>query len=231
MNTLQISLLRVMATLLVTIPMFSCSPTSPPTTEEQQSQPTATNAVEVQPTPVVEVEATPVVEETPAPPDEETAIPATPAQPPVDENWVQQSYGEAWSIGYPADWMVNDAGAHEGALQLEGSYEGHSYSVTYSYPMGVLADSLEAWVNEMLLPLTLEQREALVISDVMVANTPAQKVLNVPSPDGVTTSHHVYIWRSEGKNPRLITITQTDGAPVDAVLMDQLLDRLLVTIQ
>jgi hypothetical protein len=150
--------------------------------------------------------------------------------PSADEEWTQQSFGDAWSIGYPAGWVVNDAGAHEGALQLEGSYDGRSYRVTYSYPIGILADSLQAWVDEMLLPLTLEQREAVVMSDVMVANTPAKKVLNMPAADGAT-AHHVYIWRSENQNPRLITITQSDGEPFDAVAADQLLDRLLVTVQ
>lgn len=210
-------LLRFCAVALVALPLIACS-----TSEPAGALPVPeTGEIRVLPTPTPEATITPVVDETTAP---ATSVP-------LDEDWVQESYGEAWSIGYPAGWSVNDAGAHEGALQLQGDYEGYSYLVIYSYPMGILADTLDAWVEEMLAPLTPEQREAITISDVTVAGTPAKKVLNMPSPDGATNSHHVYIWRSEGKNPRLITITQTGDQPLDSVAMDQLLDRLLLAIQ
>jgi hypothetical protein len=221
MNALQIDPIRALATLAVALLLASCSTSSqsnpPAEAPAPQSGSTPTGAIEVLPT------STPAA--TAAPEEGEATVP------PPEADWVQESYGDTWSIGYPAGWTVNDAGAHEGALQLQGDYEGHNYIVTYSYPIGILADSLEAWVEEALLPLTLEQREAVVVSDVMVANTPVKKVLNMPTPDGVSSAHHVYIWHTESKNPRLITITQTDGQPVDSVAMDQLLDRLLVTVQ
>lgn len=227
MNAIQTTLLRASATLLVALTLASCS------TPNETVVPSVP-AISSTPTGVVEVLPTPTPAATALPVTGESSAPAS-TVPPPDADWVQQSYGEAWVIGYPADWTVNDAGAHEGALQLQGDYEGHSYSVTYNYPMGLLSDSLGTWVDESLLSLTLEARDAVVVSDVTVANTPAKKTLNVPTADGTSTAHHVYIWRSDenagGKNPRLITITQSDGKPVDAVAMDQLLDRLLLTVQ
>jgi hypothetical protein len=213
--------------LLVTLSLASC------TTPNQTVVPPAPT-ISSTPTGVVEVLPTPTPAATVTAGTGESGAPAA-TVPPLDPEWVQQSYGKAWTIGYPASWTVNDAGAHEGALQLQGDYAGHSYSVTYNYPMGILSDSLEVWVDESLLSLTLEAREAVVVSDVTVANTPAKKVLNVPTAEGTTTAHHVYIWRDDEnsgtKNPRLITITQTDSQPIDAVAMDQLLDRLLLTVQ
>jgi hypothetical protein len=116
-------------------------------------------------------------------------------------------------------------------LQVEGEFGGHSYAVTFSYPIGILVQTLDEWVEEYLAPLTPEQREAVVVSDLTVASTPAKKVLNYPAGGGATVAHHVYLWRSEGKNPRLITINQIDGQPLDAVAMEQLLDRFLATVQ
>jgi hypothetical protein len=211
---------------LAALLLLSCStpnqPSPPVVPPEAESASTPTGAIEVLPTPTVAPPATPAADA--------TDVPATPA-PQSNADWVQESFGDAWTIGYPAGWTVNAAGANEGALQLEGEYEGHSYRVTYSYPIGIMVDSLEAWIDETLLPLTLEQRQAVVVSDVMVANVPAKKVLNMPTPDGASSAHHVYIWRAENKNPRMITIMQSDGQPVDPVAMDRLLDRLLVTVQ
>ncbi len=228
MNALDKHPIRIIFALLVAIPLVSCS--SP----GQPSQPTEVPAPTVNSTPTGEIEVLP----TPTPsvftePTVPTPIETVSAEsvPGADADWIQESYGDAWTIGYPTGWTVNAAGANEGALQLQGEYESRSYAVTYSYPIGILADSLDAWVDEALLALTLEQREAVVITDVTIANTPAKKVLNVPTPDGASIAHHLYIWRSETKKQRLITITQIDGLPVDPVAMEQLLDRLLVPVR
>jgi hypothetical protein len=227
MNILQIYLLRAPAMSVVMTLAFAlftgCSTANQPSVPVAESvASTPTGIVEQLPTPTPAPAITPLAGDTP------TAIAVTPEP---DETWITESYGDAWTIGFPAGWMVNDAGAHEGALTVEGSYEGRSYAVTYSYPIGILAASLEAWVEEALLPLSLEQRNGVTVTDITVANTPAKKVLQVPTPDGASLAHHVYIWRSDSKNPRLITIAPTDSQPVDAVAMDQLLDRLLATVQ
>jgi hypothetical protein len=213
--------LRLLAVSVAAAMLVSCSLGNPSPQVAQQPA-TPTGVLETLPTPTLEPQSTAAAGDIPTP------VPVTAAP---GEEWVSESYGSAWTIGYPGGWSVDSAGAHEGALQIEGTYQGRSYAVRYSYPIGILADSLQAWVEESLLPLTLQQREAVVISDITVANAPAQKVLNVPASNGESLAHHVYIWRSEDKNPRLITITTTDGEPSDAVAMDQLLDQLLATVQ
>ncbi|HXF64884.1 MAG TPA: hypothetical protein VNK95_24875 [Caldilineaceae bacterium] len=164
-------------------------------------------------------------------------VAATPTLPPQEEGitpvegWTRAQYGEAWDIAYPSGWTVNDAGAGEGALQFQGDYGGRRYEVTFSYPIGLSAQSLEAWVEEQLAPLSPDQRTAVVVSDVVVGDTAAKKVLNLPRGDGPSPSHHVYIWRTENKNPRLITIAQIDGQPVDAAAMEALLDQFIAQVQ
>lgn len=233
MNTLKSYLLRAIATLiLIAIPLASCSRADEANNSSQPIlAPEPTGEVEILPTPTpAEMPPTEATTEITTP----DAIPTeTVATEPIENElaWEQATYGDAWTIGYPAGWTVNDAGAHAGSLTLQGDYNGHNYTVTYDYPIGIFADSLDAWVEEILLPLTLEQREAIVMSGLTVADTPAKKVLNMPTYDGSTISHHLYIWRTESKNWRLITITQNDDQPVDAVAMDQLLDRLLLTVQ
>jgi hypothetical protein len=218
MKDLQRFPFRSLAILLVAIPLAACM------------TPSDANPTPVATTPAI---ATAAPEPTEAPVAEATqAATSVPEQSaPLDPEWVQEAFGDAWSIGYPAAWSVNDAGAHEGALQLEGEYAGHSYAVTFSYPIGIAAATLDAWIDELVAALTPEQQQAVVVSDITVANTPAKKVLNFPSFDGASTAHHLYIWRAEGKNPRLITITQTDGQPLDTAAMEQLLDRFAAAVQ
>jgi hypothetical protein len=231
MNKTRINSIRSLAALVVTVLLTSCMTPSQPTTP---ADPTATALLVATPTPAAEVQPLPTVkateDPTAEPVQEENSDPQG-STPLPDAGWIQESFGDAWTIGYPAGWSVNAAGAHEGALQLEGEVGGHSYAVTFSYPIDILVQSLDEWVEEYLAPLTPEQRQAVVVSDLKVANTPAKKVLNYPAGGGAATAHHVYLWRSEGKNPRLITINQIDDQPLDAGAMEQLLDRLLAAVQ
>lgn len=252
MNTIKSYLLRAIATLiLVAIPLASCSRADDAINSSQPIiAPEPTGEIDILPTPtpaeMPPVETNPVdavstvdaEENIPAEPTTEVATPdAASTETVVTEvtedhsEWDQATYGDSWTIGYPAGWHIHDAGAHAGSLMLQGDYNGHNYTVTYDYPIGIFADSMDAWIGEILLPLTLEQREAIVMSDITVADTPAKKILNMPTYDGSTISHHAYIWRTETKNWRRITITQSDDQSVDAVAMDQLLDRLLLTVQ
>lgn len=222
------SLTKVCLTPLLAFSLLGCS-----TVGQGISSPDTTPEVVVTPTGSIELLPSPTVAPTVAPTatllSQEGNSPTTEPGLPVD--WVQESYGEAWTIGYPASWTVNAAGAHEGALQLEGDYEGHRYMMTLSYPIGLFPATLEEWVDEMLLPLSLEQRNEVQIHDVTVGNTPAKKVLNVVNPEGTEVAHSVYIWRNETKNPRLITLAQSDGQPIDSVVMERLLDQLLPFIE
>lgn len=234
-NATKRHLIRTSATLLVIVSLAGCMTSEPSTPSVGAITPepavTAPDAVVPQPSPTGNIQ-----EEVPAP----DAVPtsndtATEDDPSREVNqdveWVQETFGTAWNIGYPVGWTVNTAGAHEGALQLEGEYAGHQYAMTFSYPIGILVSSLEEWLEEALAPLTPEQRQNLVIQDVTVANTPAKKVLNHPVAGSESAAHHVYIWRSEEKNPRLITITQIDEQPLDTTAMEQLLDQFLAAIQ
>lgn len=225
MNTLQSYLLRAIATLiLVAIPLASCVRADETTGSSLPGiAPEPTGEVEILPTPTPASSETTVIPQTSA--TDETAANGH------DVEWIQATYGEAWAIGYPAGWTVNDAGAHAGSLTLQGDYDGHNYTVTYDYPIGIFADSLDAWVDEVLLPLSLEQRDTLAISDISVANIPTKKILNMPTHEGTTIAHHAYIWRTDSKNWRLITITQSDDQPVDVAAMEQLFDQLLRAVQ
>jgi hypothetical protein len=155
---------------------------------------------------------------------------STETSPETTEGWTREQFNTAWDIAYPAGWTVNSAGAYEGAIQLQGDFQGHTYAVTFSYPMGILAQSLDAWVEEETAALTLGQQAAVVTSDLTVANAPAKQLLNFPNPDGISPMHRVYIWRAAERNPRLITIAQVDGLPVDAAAMESLLAHFLAGV-
>jgi heat shock protein HslJ/photosystem II stability/assembly factor-like uncharacterized protein len=164
----------------------------------------------------------------------EGALNFSAASPPTagnGEGWTRTQVGDFWNVEHPADWTINDAGAGEGAVQLLGPYEGHTYQVNLSFPIGILAQTLEAWIEEQLAPLTPEQREAIEISDVEVAGVPAKKLLNFPGTEGREFEHRIYVWRSDDVNPRLITLTQTDDQPFDSAAAEALLDRFAVGIQ
>lgn len=156
--------------------------------------------------------------------------------PPLDgEAWTRQQFGKAWDVAYPAGWAVNAAGEHEGAVQLEGPYGEHTYAVSLSYPIGITAPSLEAWVEEQLAPLSAEERQAVNVSDTTVAGSPAKKALNMPTlpaPDGQERiGHAVYIWRTDDRNPRLISVAQVDDQPFEAEALEAFLDRFLAEVR
>jgi hypothetical protein len=218
------SLAKLFLTPLLALSLLGCSSFG-----QGIATPGMTPDVAITPTGSIELLPSPIVEPTATILPQEGIAPSAQSSLPLD--WVQESYGDAWTIGHPASWTVNAAGAHEGALQLEGEFEGHRYMMTLSYPIGLLPATLEEWVDEMLLPLSLEQRSAVQIYDITVGNTPAKKVLNVVNPEATALSHSVYIWRNETKNPRLITLTQSDGQPVDSIAMERLLDHLLPFIE
>ena len=224
-------------------PNASVPSTDAPAAPVPAVEPAATVQVPVD-TPVVGTPAVVVVPTLPAESDSvtdigtetESASEIVPEIIPEDitepaEGWTREQFNTAWDIAYPAGWTVNSAGAYEGAIQLEGDFQGHSYAVTFSYPMGILAQSLDAWVEEELAALPLEEQSAVVVSDLTVANAPAKQLLNFPNPDGISPMHRVYIWRAEERNPRLITIAQVDGLPVDAAAMESLLAQLLAEVR
>lgn len=188
--------------------------------------------IAVPPTPAGVTPAPPEVPSTPGG-DTPTAIGgyADPTATPSDPAWTRQQFGDAWDVAYPAGWTVNAAGAYEGAVQLQGQYGTHTYQINLSYPIGITAQSLEAWVEAQLASLTPEQRAAVEVSDDTVANAPAQKVLNLPAAGGASPMHHVYIWRTDNQNPRLITIAQVDEQAFDAAAMEALLDRFIAEVR
>jgi len=89
---------------------------------------------------------------------------------------------------------------------------------------------LAAWVDEQLSPLSPEARAVVEVSEISAVQALTQKVLNLPTADGVGLTHHVYIWRTEGKNQRLITISQTDDLPFDGAAMATFLDQFIAEI-
>ncbi len=131
----------------------------------------------------------------------------------------------------PEGWSAHTAGANEGAVQLEGPYEGHTYAVTLAYPIGISAASLEPWVDEQLAYLTPQQRQEVKITDVTVAQAPAKKAVNVFTAEGLKPSHNVYVWRAGDKNPRLIMVTQVDDQAFDSAAMEAFLDQFIAEIQ
>lgn len=156
----------------------------------------------------------------------------TAASPPTaGDGWTRTQVGAFWNIEHPADWTINDAGAGEGAVQLMGPYEGHTYQVNLSFPIGILAQTLEEWIEEQLEPLTPEQREAVEIIDLTVDGAPAKKLLDFPGTEGQEFEHRVYIWRSGETNPRLITLAQTDDQSFDGEAADALLERFVAGIR
>lgn len=220
----------VLAVLVMVLAGCGSPPPATPTDEAPPSLEPTVSPVEGLPTP----EPTVGVPETPTegPPETEAPgeSPESPAEGTPPPGWTRERFGEAWDIAYPEDWTVNSAGAHEGAIQLEGPYEGRTYSIALSYPIGIAAESLDAWVEEQLAALSSEQRDAVEISDVTVVGVAAKKVLNMPA-DGEQLAHHVYIWRSDARNPSLIQVTQTDGDPVDPDAMEALLDTFIAQIR
>jgi hypothetical protein len=155
----------------------------------------------------------------------------TPTAPPI--TWIHKQFADAWSLEYPATWDVNAAGVHEGAVEMRGDYNGHRYAVAFVYPIfeqAVDTFSLEAWIAQELATLPADQRSAITVSDVIIADAPAKKVLNVPGTTPDTASHRLYIWRSGDRNPRLVTIQAADNQPPDTLQMAQLFDRFLAGI-
>ncbi|MGH9429386.1 MAG: hypothetical protein ACRD2L_24135 [Terriglobia bacterium] len=157
-------------------------------------------------------------------------------------NWTRQQFARAWDIEYPADWLVNDGGIHEGYLVVGGYYGGHTYKVTFTYPIFERPEamqSLDAWITDEFAFLSPAQRSAVQVLDVTVAGVPAKKVLNLPekiySDDGTMPSglltHACYIWRRDEKNPSVIRIKQVDGQPFDAAQAEKLLDQFLTGIR
>jgi hypothetical protein len=155
----------------------------------------------------------------------------TPSAPPI--TWIHKQFADAWSLEYPATWNVNAAGVDEGAVEMRGDYNGHRYVVAFVYPIfeqAVDTFSLEAWIAQELATLPADQRSAITVSDVIIAGAPAKKVLNFPGTSPDTASHHLYIWRSGDRNPRLVTIQAADNQPPDMLQMAQLFDRFLAGI-
>jgi hypothetical protein len=147
--------------------------------------------------------------------------------------WIHKQFADAWSLEYPATWDVNAGGGYEGAVELRGDYNGHRYAVAFVYPIfeqAVDTFSLEAWVAQELATLPADQRSAITVSDLTIADAPAKKVLNFPGARSGTAAHRVYIWRSGDRNPRLVTIEAGDNQPPDTLQMAQLFDRFLAGI-
>jgi hypothetical protein len=162
-----------------------------------------------------------------------TTLPAalTPTAPAI--TWIHKQFAAAWSLEYPATWDVNAAGGDQGAVELRGDYSGHRYAVAFVYPIfeqAVDTFSLEAWVAQELATLPADQRSAITVSDLTIADAPAKKVLNVPGARSGTAAHRVYIWRSGDRNPRLVTIEAGDNQPADTLQMAKLFDRFLAGI-
>ena len=212
------------ATLPTAVARSSAPASQSPTTEPVPSA-----------TPILSTQAptTTAVRRLPTNLPQSTTLPAalTPTTPPI--TWIHKQFADAWSLEYPATWDVNAAGVHEGAVEMRGDYNGHRYVIAFGYPIfeqAVDTFSLEAWVAQELATLPADQRNAITVSDLSIADAPAKKVLNFPGAKSGTASHRVYIWRSGDRNPRLVTIEAADNQPPDTLQMAQLFDRFLAGI-
>ena len=180
---------------------------------------------------------------TPMTPAVPTAEPSpTALLPSATSSWKRGQFGDAWDIAYPEDWAVNDAGIHEGSLVLGGYYGGHTYEVTFAYPIFERPEamqSLDAWIDDELAFLSPEQRSSVQVLDVTVAGVPAKKVLNLPekiySDDGIMRSglltHACYLWRRDEKSPSVIRIKHVDAQPFDTAQAEKLLDQFFAGIR
>jgi hypothetical protein len=235
-----ITLQRLVSGLLLLAVLTACNTATPPPTTPPAAPPPNTTAT---------LTASPTDSPTapPATPTLTQAPTLTPTTPPATAtpaaNWVRQQFATVWDIEYPEDWTTNEAGLHEGNLGLSGAYEGHDYSVGFSYPIFDNPDamqSLEAWIEYELAALTPDQRSAVQILDITVAGAPAKKILNMPertvengvvSHDSERLYHVCYIWRRNETNPSVIRIVQTNTQPFDAAQAETLLDRFLAGVQ
>lgn len=150
----------------------------------------------------------------------------TPALAPA-VSWKREHFGTFWNVAFPSDWKVNDAGASEGTVSLDGPYGGHTYEIGLAFPLGVDATSLDAWVQQQVSAVPDADRTSVEVSDTTVAGAPAKRVLNMPTANGAERTHNVYIWKVGDAGPRFIVIAQTDGLPLDAQAMTRLLDDFL----
>ncbi|MGB8646755.1 MAG: META domain-containing protein [Anaerolineae bacterium] len=166
-----------------------------------------------------------------APPALPTAIPAasgtSTSVPAPAVSWKRQHFGTLWNVAFPQNWTVDDAGAQQGAIELQGPYGNHTYQVGITYPIGIDAASLDAWVQQQVGALPDTERAKVQVSDVTVAGAPAKLVLNMPTADGKERTHNVYIWKVGDVNQRLIVIAQVDAQPYDAQAAEKLLDDFL----
>lgn len=156
------------------------------------------------------------------------SVTETPTDFQAEVEWVRQQFGTAWNIEYPEGWTVNTAGVHEGFLGLEGWYKGHTYNVTFSYPIlgqSVDALTLNKWVTRDLAGATGLYSDTLNIQDMTVAGGLAKKVIGVVTDRTQRDTSRVYIWKRDDKNPSLIVIEQDDARPTNTKTIEELLDR------
>jgi hypothetical protein len=166
-----------------------------------------------------------------------TALPATVTTapqiptaetPPSGEAWARHEFGAAWSLEVPTGWEIRDAGAHEGALALEGDFEGSRYAANFSYPIfESFPSSIDAWVEQSVQE-SFPAGTSLTIVDTTVAGAPARIVRSVTTPEG--PSDQVFIWSGPDRNPRRVSLTQIDGSQPNPDSMARLLDRLLAGV-
>jgi heat shock protein HslJ len=144
--------------------------------------------------------------------------------------WTRQQFGDAWDIAFPPGWSVNAAGEAEGALQLEGQWQGHAYRISLAFPIGLTVESLDAWVQMDLAALRPEQSALVTVSETSVAGIPARLMLDLPAAGEPSSRHRAYIWRTDDHNPRFVEVVQVDGQPFASAAMADFLSRFLAEI-
>ncbi len=144
--------------------------------------------------------------------------------------WKRQHFGNFWNVAFPQNWTVNDDGAQQGAIELQGPYGSDTYQIGITYPIGIDATSLEAWVQQQVGAIPQPEQANVQVKDITVAGAPAKLVLNMPTADAKERTHNVYIWKAGDVNQRLIIIAQVDDQPFDAQAMQKLLNDFLFQI-
>jgi heat shock protein HslJ len=149
----------------------------------------------------------------------------------AEPRWTRQTVGGSWNVNVPEGWTVLDNGAQEGYVELTGTYGAHEYVVRLSYPVGIDAANLDAWVQQELDGLDSIQRKGLVVVDTVVGGVPAKRISNMPDIEGTQTLESIYIWRTGEIAPRLISVAQMDAQATDVSAMRAFTDHFIGGVQ
>lgn len=137
--------------------------------------------------------------------------------------WVRAEFGDAWDISYPLGWSVNQLGAHEGAVSLNGMIADQRYIVSLSFPIGQFPESLAEWAEKEVAGQP-EDTRAVQVTDAQAAGVPA---VIIQFEQGGANFFHVYLDKSAQQNRRLVVMQPAEGFRGDPVVMRLFLERFL----